>query len=691
MEVVEDKHMRSIIRKIQSYLLLFIVTACFILGNMIWIKPVVTDAQTHKLTMDQAVSLAMNNSGEYRKTKSKITLQNVKYTQAVKSIQLKKKNMSTFRWSPLLNFKFPESPTLADESEWIFKPIQIQAEISKLEHQLTDIRYSVKETISNIYVQAYTAQEKIKYYQENVDNLQKSLAQNKARLYAGEAKQSDITLIEKTITSSQTALGNASRQYETAKKKITDLIDLDVTSGYEFTNPYLENTLSRDSLQDIVNYTLENSQTFYEAKMETRLALTSMNTNYNLMSSQYGGDMSIISSYISTVRSGGKLNTDAFKSDYDRFLTQIDSYWQGKKKILFIKIPKEWFKGSTDGVRYVEDDPYILYTDALEYAAAVTEETATKKEITSNVENSFDALVVVRNSYLSLKKQTEKLKAELDKDLVLNKIGEMSFEEYSEAETLYKESNMNTLDALDLYTQTLNSYDRLTCGAITKLMNGTSISLDSSSGGISNADLQNENQITYSITSKIEDSVFELSIHVPEGFQVEVTDYELWVDDTQIGSRVSNDQKIRHLTLALDSTQKVYIRLMNKDTVVADCIIDPQEYQGVLVIPGISAQSEEKTTKKVASYSYTTNKTTNMTELTVKPDMTEGIVYYKILGSNGSALRSEEPMSVNDTFTYLSFITASIGDLSIVFYDAEKNEKYTGKFQPVDMTIIVEQ
>jgi hypothetical protein len=655
-------------------------------------------ASAKTLTVSQAVALGLNNSSTYRKTKSKIALQKVKYTQAVKSIQLKKKNMMTFRYSPLLSFKFPEKPLLSDEYEWTFKPIQIQSEIAKLNHELTDIKYSIKEEVSNQFVEVYTAQEEVAFQSEVLEELNKNLAQNKARLYIGLAKQSDIDSIEKSIESAQTALGNYERSFESAKEKLSDLINLDVRTGYTFSNPYLDQAISRDQLDSIISYTLENSQSYYEAKLTTQLALTSINTNYSLMQNQYGSDMSIISSYINAVKRGESINTDAFKAAYDQFLDKIDSYWKGKFRILFIKIPKEWFKSDTDGIRYVEDDPYILYTDSLEYMEAVSDQESLKKEITSNVKSGFDNVITLKNSYESLLRQTNTLKAEVEKEKVQNKLGQLSMEEYQETEESYKEVQLEMLEALALYTQTLNSFDRLTCGAITKLLSGTSISLNASSSGVSNSDSDEAGQITYDFVSKVEDSIFELSINVPEDYSPEVTDFELWVDNIQVGEKTSVESSLRHLTISTEDAEKVIIRLYNGESFVADCEIDPYDYHGVLYINGggVTGEDEETqesvtTTRSVATFSYTVNKNTGIVTIKIKPEVTENIAYYTIVTQDGIPLGTGEPVSVNDSFKYLSVLTTTyLYDVQVIFYDTDKNELYTGVFDEVGMSIEVE-
>ena len=660
-------------------------------------KTVEVQAADKTITLAQAISLALNNSDDYRKVKSKISLQEIKYTQAVKSVELKKKNMTTFRWSPLLSFHFPESTSLSDEFEWTNKPFVAQSELQKLKHQLTDVNYSVREKVSNLYVQTYTAQYTVQYQQKYIEQLNTSLEKNKARLYVSTAKQSDIDMLEKSITSANTALGNATRKFEALKKQLSDMISLDVTSGYSFKEPYVKGEIDRSQLESIVQYTLDNSHTYYTAKVDTQVALAALNTNYSLMQSHYGSDMSYISQYISNIKSGKKVDTDAFKSAYDQFLNKVDSYWTGRKRILFIKIPKEWFKGEMDGIRYVEDDPYILYTNALEYTDALNEQNLTEKDIRSEVENGFENLVVVRNSYTSLSEQVKQLEQELETAMILNKLGELEYKEYKETEDLYREAQLNELEALDMYTQTLFSYDRLTCGAITKLLAGEDISISAVSGGESFTDAEAKENITYTITTKFEDSVFELNVNVPDDYEPEVTSYELWVNNTQVGERTEAGGTIRHLALVLDSIQETFIRLYNGDTFVADCSIDPSQYKGILKLDNGSNSSlgesseETQVIRQVASYSFLTNRITGMSEITIKANPIENIRYYRIINIDGKALYSDNYISINDTFNYFSFAVKDLKQLRIEFYDNNENLLYTGDFETKDMTITVKE
>lgn len=686
--------------KAESVKRIFSLAMCFALCTVriTCVSPEEVQAAQSTLTVEQVVSLAWFNSRDYRKNQSKIALSKVKYTQAVKSIQLKRKNMSTFRWSPLLNFKFPEKAALADEFEWVYKPVQIQGEISNLEHKLTDIKYAVKETVSNLYVDCYTTQEKIAFYKQLLEEQKGVLQANTAKLYVGEAKQSDIDSMQKALDSTQQKLLAAQRSFESCKEKLSYELDMDVRTGYSFSNPYQEAEISRQQLSNITQYTLDNSQTFYEAKMNTRLALMALDTNYNLMSSQYGGKMNIISGYVTQAKNGGRLDTASFKLAYDSFLNAIDSPWQGSRRILFIKIPKEWFKGSIDGIRYVEDDPYILYTNALEYSDALTEQNSTQKEIIQEVKDQFNNLVTVRNSYISIADSVRKQEEIVNSCFIQNNLGQMEYSEYSEAQELYNELQLEELDALALYTKTLNSFDRLTCGAISRLLEGKSISVNAVAAGDSYYTRQTADGARYSIASKVEDNLFELTISIPEDFDVEVTGYELWINDIQIGNRTDADKTLRHLMLDMDNADKVIIRLYNGDEFVCDCEIDPMEYSGELPVSSGYVDESKKddgaaamTERSVGNFSYNVDRQTKLAEIRITPNINEKISYFQITDKRGKILGEGEMLPVSKGFTYFSFILDDMDNLEVLLFDTDKQQLYTGHFNTKEMKVVVEE
>ncbi len=671
--------MKNQLKKTGWVLLCLLLYLVMYLGNVTEIQA----APQKKFTLAQAVSLGYAQSWDYQKMQSKIALKEVKYKEAVKSIQLKKKNMASFRWSPLLNFKFPEKPDLSEEYGFMYKPLQIQSELSSCRHQLTDIKYQIKQEISDLYTEIYTYQEKIAYKKESLKQLSKNLERNQAKFLIGEASQNDLDTIVSSITAAETSLAADLRAFEKAKTDLSEKIGLDITQSYEFSNPYKEADIPRSMLEKLIQTTLDRSQSYYEAKLATSLALTSVDTNYSLMSRHYGSNMSYISSYVTQAKRGEKLNTAAFKLSYDQFLTAVDAPWQGSIKILFIKIPKEWFKGSLDGVRYVEDEPYLLYSNVLEYQEAVSDQKALEKEISDNVKDSFENLVTAKNSYHSLKAQTEKSKKEMEREALKNKAGTVSFEEYEEIRKEYEQLQIEQMDALKLYTQLLYSFDRLTCGGVTELLQELDNSLSQGIQGESHVTENVMGSACYYIIHLAEDTLFELGIYIPKDLEVDATDFELWVDEVQVGERTKIEETLRHLTLTLDGTEHVFLRFYENETFLTDCEINPQQYQGEL---NISSSKKEEKEKKVilGNYTYTLNKKLSLVTFSVFINESElfqpeDVTGFRLLAKNQTPVFSEEIIPIDQSLTYLSILSTDFSELTVELYGAADTLLSTAK------------
>lgn len=626
------------------------------------------------ITLNQAKSLALSNSSEYSSLQSKLALAQVQYAQAVKSIQLRKKNQSTFRWTPLLSFKFPEKADLSDAFEYTYKPLELQSEIDTIKHQMTNNKYDVYEEVSLLFVECYTLQESIQYTETRLEDLQTSLSKNQARLASGQANQSDIDKIESSITSLNSQLTGDMRSFETAKNKLSDCINLNVRSGYTFQNPYVTANISRSQYNYILSYTLERDESLYEARVDTSNALLALDTNYQLMKNQYGSKMELIDTFVNQVKNGEKVDTAAFRLKYDEFLQKVDEPWQGKFRILFVKIPKEWTKGSIDGVRYVEDEPYALYEAALDYQDTRLDEQQVQKDLETQVSDGFDNYISVRQTYETLVQNVADKKQEVEKSVALNLTGKLTYDELSDLQAEYADLQMEELEALSDYTSVLVSYDKLTCGAVSTLLKGTGVDLNSSEDGMSYIVADEEEGAYYYIHSLASDNAFEFGIYIPSDFSVEITDYELWVNGTQIGERTSVDKTIKHLALTIDSVDSCFVRLYSGSEFVDDCTIDTEVYSGELIITtGYTIQNDSA--EVIGTYETSTSQTTGLVTLTIKTD-NEAIKYYNIKTAEGTYLSSDKKLDIQAKFKYLGLVAQDIGDLTFCFYDANGSLLY---------------
>ncbi len=646
-------------------------------------------AAQQPLLLSQAKTIALANSASYRQIRGKIALKEVSYKQAVKSLELKIRSKTTFRWSPLLSFHFPEPLSLKDSSDATFKPLQMQGEISKLKHDLTDEVFGVYEKVEQAYLKVYTLQEKVAFEERQLEGLKETLHKNKGRLILGLATQNDVKAMEKNVTAAEEKLAQDMKLLERAKTKLGDLLDMDVTTGYIFRNPYVDAEIPRKELDTFIRHTLDNDQSYYEAKMTTQIALWEMDINHGLLSGKFGGKMFLINPYVQQAKNGQKIDTEAFRKQYDKFLYEIDSPWYGSWRIIFFRFPKEWIKGDMDGTRYVEDEPYILYENVLEYQDALAEQKDLAKELEIQVRDSFETLVSARGAYLKLKTQVAETKDQLQKEQILNNMGELTFEEYTEAQDQYESMQIGMREALENYSSLAFSLDRLTCGAVSQYFDEAEAKLQIGQGGNSYiVDEETDDTARYYIRSIIEDNMFEFGIYLPGESDIEVTHFELWVDDYQVGERTEVEKGMRHLTLSLTGEERVFVRLYNDEKLVDDCEIDAQSYEGPLEIKGYEVKkSEEAKKRRIGSYEIKPRSEMGLVEIELKIDAVEDVKYYVIQNDQNTDLISKEPKAITDVFLYLDFLSKDMDFLQIKCYDAAKGEKYTAYFDTAKQSI----
>lgn len=685
MKVLENRRKLHLGTRFVSAVLIAAFTISFAAPSAVTAKAAVPVVKT--LTLNAARKLAKENSDDYENLESAVESKLAAYDSAVKAIKLKEKSMSQFRWSPLLSFKFPEKPDFSEASEFTYKPIALQYEIKVAQHKLQDKIFDINEKVNNLYVNIVVLQETIAFNERRLEAAQEGLSRNEAKLHIGQANKADVDKLKKSVEALNSKLASDKRSLEADKKKLSKMIGIDVTTNYRFQKPYIEATIDRSQLDAIIQYTEDRDETYFEACINETTAKAELSTNRQLMSSKFGSDYKMIANYVNSAYNGNSINKKAFKKDYKTFLEKIDSYWQGKKKICwFIKLPKIWFKGELDGTRYIDDDPYVLYQNVLDYSTAFNEKNAAKDELDQAIEDSFNNYISVRNSYKQYIKDVDDAEANLEKDALKNMLGELSFEEYDSSLSSYQELQNSMLDAMKLYTSTLYSFDRQTCGAISAILSGTDADMQTAVIGESYVEKGTAKGATYTMKSIIQNQEFELALQIPEDFEVEITDYELWIDNVQVGDRTTTDNKLRHLALTKESVTDIFIRLYNGDEFVDDCHIEPSDESGPLnITSGYDIKRDDP--NKIGLYELNINETTGMVELMFTMDDQE-IKKFKVLTEEDKVLGGDSYTEIDKPLKYIQVLQQSLEELSVEFYDENDQILYTGRFDPVNSVVL---
>ena len=225
------------------------------------------------------------------------------------------------------------------------------------------------------------------------------------------------------------------------------------------------------------------------------------------------------------------------------------------------------------------------------------------------------------------------------------------------------------------------SFDRLTCGGVSALLEDAGADLNAGGEGNSYVEAEYEGGAYYYMESIIEQEQFRLNVYIPDDFSVEVTHFELWCDGKQIGERTAIDKSIRHLALTTESIDKAFIRFYNDTEFVDDCEIDPSQQSGELqIVTGYTATGDSRD-RELGEYSLTVNATTGIVTVELSPQKDKEIAYYRISTSDGVYLTGDSYYSIEKGFRYLSILENGIADLNIEFYDASKNKIFDGYFE----------
>lgn len=641
------------------------------------------------LMVEQAQSLAVANSSDISKQNSQILLKRMQYVEAVKGIQAKVKNKKSFRWSPLLSFKFPQPLTMVEEYELNVKPLTLQAEIDTLEHQLTDLRQAAVTQANKLFANVYILQEKVSFTQDRLDTAQEELTRNQARLVTGDAVQADVDTMAASVKNLTTELSNLKREFQTAKEGLSDLIGMDVTTGYTFRNPLKQLSLPREQLDAAVQYTLDNDQTVYEARMSASTALMNLESYESLMRNQYGGKMNRIQTFINQAKQGQEVDYAAFQMAYNEFLKDIDRPWAGKIRIIFFTFTMEWFKGEIDGSRYIEDEMYAIYTACMEYANALTERESTEETIEGQVRSSYEGLVTAWNSYQNLASLQASAGETLEKVSALNKLGKAEYSEVEDARESYQDAQLEAIDALSSYNELLFDFDDLTCGYVSEYLLGAGFGTDAGSGGDSFAVLDPINDPYYYIYTTVDDLTFHLGVSIPEDFEPAITDFEVWIDGVQLGRRLPVGQELQHLTLDYGGGVDVTLRFYNGDDYVTECTVDATVPRDVL--PLERAVPPEPEPEELGTFTVATTALDGLSTSALTLELAPGVTAetFTITYGAGSVYTSD-PTPVDSPFTYLTLLIASLDDVSLSLYDGQGALTYTAWFDTGTQTILGE-
>ncbi|MBQ7564203.1 MAG: hypothetical protein IJT16_09460 [Lachnospiraceae bacterium] len=641
-------------------------------------------AADRTLTLETARSLALSRSDDYKSAQKEVEEKSAQRESALKAIRLTKADLTTWRWSALLDIKLPEGAKFSEEAELYFKPIKLASEVETARRKLQDTVYENALTVNELYLEIVTTKEEISSKEGRLAALAGEIDRGRVSGKLSGADSKDLKELQKKEDQLTQDITEARRILEADLKELSELTGLDVTTGYEFEDPEPETVLDRSYLELLTEWTEDRDESFYETCAAATTARKQLSVNYELYKKKYGNDTIMLAAYVGQALNGMEINESAFQKDYDAFLTKIDSYYAGDSSILFLKLDNNWTKGELDGTNYIEDDPYTLLHNAQDYLKARGDEEKAKKDLDRKVEDAFNDYIKARSAYVSSKEEVSDSAEEVKRAEVRRKLGKETAEEVGALKDAYFDAQDRMRSDMADYMKAFYELDRLCCGGVSALISGEDP--DMMRLLMEESYIEKETgKAMYYIRPIVQREMFELSVSIPLDFPVDITDFELWCDGVLIGEKTNVRKTLRELTIKKEGIGRAVLRFYTGADFVDDCVIDPSLEKGTLDITlDVKPKGGEG---ELCGYSLTESSISGLVTLRLLVDEAGDLGYFRLLTKEGTVLGGGSYTPVNGSFSYLKVLSSDLSDLTIDLYDTNKEFLYGAHFNTGSHTI----
>lgn len=546
------------------------------------------------LTLPQAISLTLSNSDSLRKVTLSRVKKQIELRQAYSAIADTRKRESTVRFSLLFNIKFPEKHGMPKEIELLTKVPDIQSELRILNAEYENARLSaVAECEQQYYTVVYSGYE-VEYYTNLLSEAQSAQKQVMSAYASGDALKSDAEYMEKQVKDAQTSLTKAKSTCERAKEKLSAITGTDLTKGFRFECTFPETEISRSMLSDIRSYALKYDYSYYKALETRNNADSSTQTVKSVYSGRYGNDASVIMSYLNSCRARGEaVDYDYFINIYHSFLSKIQEPWNGNyviRLIFFkIKIPKEWFKKTYSGERYLEDERYALFVSLAELDEAEQDRKSAYNTLINSLTDGFYALQEAKGSYQSAVDYLAAAEQDYADALADNRKGLVSFTDLYDKKVSLMEQQKSIYEMRADYAKSLSAYNLQSAGYISDKLNGSGAgALKNYENGITAGESSDSSQPSWYVTVSGASLKASFGVSIPESY--DVTDYELYTSEGKlIGKRTAVGKTMTGLSTVYSDTSLLTLKLYKDGELKYNAVFDGMQYSGTLDLQ--SAQS----------------------------------------------------------------------------------------------------
>ncbi|MDQ2085360.1 hypothetical protein RBH29_02765 [Herbivorax sp. ANBcel31] len=665
---------RMLFKKTGIYILVLTIVLCLL--------PVRATSRTpNNLTLDEAVLLAIKNCSNIKDVETELILKEIELRQAREAIRDIRRKQSTVRFSLLYNIEFPSKHGLPREISLVMKVPEIENSIVVLNEKLKYEALNTQFKAESAYIETVELMESVSLSETLLENTKSTLERIQRDYRIGKASRDDYEYLKKEVETQTDNLRKEILRYDNAKKKLGEIVGIDVQTGYSFSKDFSFVSLERKDLQGIVSHSVDNDFDLFKASRNRKIAERELQELRNIYNDRWGSKVSILESELSK---NSEINYRSFLNKYHRALNNIERPWTGRRRIRLgffsIRIPREWFQGEYDGIRYFEDEKYALFLSLIERDRARKAEADAEKQLVDMIEDTYLTVKELEIAYDESVKNAQDAKAQYERAKTQNRLGELSFQELESAKNNAIQSENAVFSSLLNYNKTISMFNLYASGAIDKFRSGVSFDRSEFESGDSfrtddQADTDLSNRPNWYVRLPITDFKFIFGVNIPDSADIDATHFALFTDDgTQIGNKTRLSNTISHLPISFRNSTRMVVKLYMDDIPTHEAEIDGAQLEGELVFKELLEESLSHSEKNIGEWSLNQLDSFFRSSLSVKISDEIAATHYQVIIDETNI--TSEVIEIDKPFNHLSIIFNNPEIIDIKLYNMD-NELFT--------------
>jgi hypothetical protein len=571
-----------------------IVSIAFIISSILSITSFSAEAKKNTMSMDKAVSLAIQNDTDLNKLKlEKLKLQNNLENAREKLSKFRKHDTETMFALPV-DFKLEIKNDRNRDIINILKISGLQSDLEDTELKIADTERKVTMNVRKQFLDTFAAQIDVGRKKAQLDEDEAAYMKLEEKFKTGRTDQDVLKGAEKDLKTLRNKYQQAVKSLEKQINTLDGMIGFDIDVSYIF-NTMLIDVDFTDKVTDEMLGSVANKDIDVVAALKA-LNRYCLKTELLLQDSrqQFGPAAAALEKLIG---SPGKTDSSAVLNEYKKIYKQFESAFGEKYFIplgmFSISVPANWAGEELEGAVFFNNSDNGLPISVAERENASKAYDKVKNKLMEEMDNIIVEVRDARKSFQDAENEYMTVKNDYEKALAKFKIGTISSEKLQGYKKAVREAADKTIESIINLNKLIYSAEYESSGAVGTYIGKYIMSIEELLDGktFKKAAGTNGDKGATAVTSQwyIKTAIDGIKVsfginELPKGIEAE--EYELLTfDGTPLGSRCGIKKQIAVIPVAFSKSSMLQLRLYDKNGKwVGESYLDGFENGGNMVV-----------------------------------------------------------------------------------------------------------